>query len=84
MSRYLLNAHGVKLKDVVFQTPKRELKGGAGTVDKVMTAKVIDTALKEMDITVGSPLYDVGFITVNRPSEHNKHRYTFHQHKKRG
>ena len=49
-ARYLLNAHGVKLKDVVVQDLKRELKGGAGTVDKVMTAKVIDTALKEMDI----------------------------------
>ncbi|WP_321507326.1 site-specific integrase [uncultured Methanoregula sp.] len=49
-ARYLLNAHGIKLKDVVVQDLKREMKGGAGTVDKVMTAKVIDAALKEMDV----------------------------------
>jgi integrase/FtsZ-binding cell division protein ZapB len=49
-ARYVLNAHGIKLKDVVIQDLKREMKGGAGTVDKVMTAKVIDAALREMDV----------------------------------
>jgi integrase len=49
-ARYVLNAHGIKLKDVVVQDLKREMKGGSGTVDKVMTAKVIDSALKEMDV----------------------------------
>ena len=34
----------------LFKDLKREMKGGAGTVDKVMTAKVIDAALKEMDV----------------------------------
>jgi len=49
-TRYFLNAHGIKLKDVVIQDLKREMKGGAGTVDKVMSAKVIDAALREMDV----------------------------------
>src|SRR5208337_2667798 len=49
-ARYVLNAHGIKLKDVVIQDLKREMKGGSGTIDKVMTAKVIDTALREMDV----------------------------------
>jgi integrase len=49
-ARYFLKAHGIKLKDVVVQDLKREMKGGAGTVDKVMTAKVIDAALREMDV----------------------------------
>ena len=49
-ARYVLNAHGIKLKDVVIKDLKREMKGGAGTIDKVMTAKVIDAALKEMDV----------------------------------
>ena len=49
-ARYVLNAHGIKLQDVVIQDLKREMKGGAGTVDKVMTAKVIDAALREMDV----------------------------------
>ena len=33
-ARYVLNAHGIKLKDVVIKDLKREMKGGAGLLTK--------------------------------------------------
>jgi integrase len=50
LARRILEDHGAKFKDKTVRDLKREMKGGAGTVDKVMTAKVIDCALKELDV----------------------------------
>jgi integrase len=49
-ARCILEEYGATVKKSTIRTLKRELKGGAGTVDKVMTAKVIDAALKELDV----------------------------------
>ncbi|MGA7629040.1 MAG: site-specific integrase [Methanoregula sp.] len=49
-ARRILEDNGAKFKGKTVRDLKREMKGGAGTVDKVMTAKVIDTVLKELDI----------------------------------
>ena len=49
-ARRVLEDNGAKFKGKTVRDLKREMKGGAGTVDKVMTATVIDTALKELDI----------------------------------
>lgn len=49
-ARRVLEDNGAKFKGKTVRDLKREMKGGAGTVDKVMTAKVIDSALKELDV----------------------------------
>ncbi|MCX6701159.1 MAG: tyrosine-type recombinase/integrase [Methanomicrobiales archaeon] len=49
-ARRILEDNGAKFKGKTVRDLKREMKGGAGTVDKVMTAKVIDSALKELDV----------------------------------
>jgi integrase len=49
-ARCILEEYGATVRKSTIRTLKRELKGGAGTVDKVMTAKVIDAALKELDV----------------------------------
>jgi|WetSurMetagenome_2_1015567.scaffolds.fasta_scaffold83167_2 integrase len=46
--RYTLNAHGVEVTKYTSQNIRREMKGGASTVDKVMTAKVIKAAMMHM------------------------------------
>jgi integrase len=48
--RCILEEYGARFKKSTVRNLKREMKGGAGTVDKVMTAKVIDAALKELDL----------------------------------
>lgn len=49
-ARRVLEDHGVKIKNVTNRNLKREMKGSAGTVDRVMTAKVIEAAMAEMDV----------------------------------
>ena len=49
-ARRVLEDNGARFKGKTVRDLKREMKGGAGTVDKVMTAKVIDSALKELDV----------------------------------
>ncbi len=49
-ARRVLEDNGAKFKGKTVRDLKREMKGGAGTVDRVMTAKVIDSALKELDV----------------------------------
>lgn len=49
-ARRILEDNGAKFKGKTVRDLKREMKGGAGTVDKVMTAKVIDSVLKELDV----------------------------------
>lgn len=46
----VLKVHGVTVPDDIIGDLKRENKGGAGTVDKVLTAKVICSALQGSDI----------------------------------
>ena len=50
LARRILEDNGAKFKGKTVRDLKREMKGGAGTVDRVMTAKVIDSALKELDV----------------------------------
>jgi integrase len=49
-ARRVLEDNGATFKGKTIRDLKREMKGGAGTVDRVLTAKVIDAALKELDI----------------------------------
>lgn len=49
-ARRVLEDNGARFKGKTVRDLKREMKGGAGTVDKVMTAKVIDAALRELDV----------------------------------
>ena len=49
-ARRVLEDHGVTIKSKINRDLKREMKGSAGTVDKVMTAKVIEKAMAEMDV----------------------------------
>ena len=50
LGRRILEDNGAKFKDKTIRNLKREMKGGAGTVDKVLTTKVIEAALKELDL----------------------------------
>ena len=50
LGRRILEDNGTKFKDKTIRDLKREMKGGAGTVDKVLTPKVIEAALKELDL----------------------------------
>lgn len=50
LARRILEDNGAKFKGKTVRDLKREMKGGAGTVDKVMTAKIIDCVLKELDV----------------------------------
>ncbi len=45
-----LKVHNVTVPEDIIQDLKRENKGGAGTVDKVLTAKVICAALQSADV----------------------------------
>ncbi|MFZ2072961.1 MAG: tyrosine-type recombinase/integrase [Methanoregula sp.] len=49
-ARRILEDNGAKFKGKTVRDLKREMKGGAGTVDKVMTANVIESAMKELDL----------------------------------
>ncbi|MGA2917500.1 tyrosine-type recombinase/integrase [Methanoregula sp.] len=49
-ARRILEDNGAKFKSKTVRDLKREMKGGAGTVDKVMTANVIESAMKELDL----------------------------------
>jgi len=49
-ARRVLEDNGAKFKSKTVRDLKREMKGGAGTVDKVMTANVIESAMKELDL----------------------------------
>lgn len=49
-ARRILEDHGVTIKSKINRDLKREMKGSAGTVDKVLTAKVIEVTMREMDI----------------------------------
>lgn len=46
----VLKVHGVTVPDDIIGDLKRENKGGAGTVDKVLTSKIICSALQSADI----------------------------------
>lgn len=50
LGRRILEDNGAKFKNKTIRDLKREMKGGAGTVDKVLTPKVIEAALKELDL----------------------------------
>jgi len=49
-ARRVLEDNGAKFKSKTVRDLKREMRGGAGTVDKVMTANVIESAMKELDL----------------------------------
>ncbi|MDO9549645.1 MAG: site-specific integrase [Methanoregula sp.] len=49
-ARRVLEDNGAKFKGKTVRDLKREMKGGAGTVDKVLTANVIESAMKELDL----------------------------------
>jgi hypothetical protein len=49
-ARCILEDYNIHFKKSTVRDLKREMKGGAGTVDKVMTAKIIEAAMREMDV----------------------------------
>jgi len=60
LGRRILEDNGAKFKDKTIRDLKREMKGGAGTVDKVLTPKVIEAALKELDLKGRSIVLTLG------------------------
>jgi len=49
-ARCILEDYHIHFKKSTVRDLKREMKGGAGTVDKVLSAKIIETAMKDMDV----------------------------------